>query len=119
MGELRSASFDDPGETRAFDKGRSDLVTLGDATLGRLTFEPGWRWSESVKPLAGTDSCQSHHMGVVVSGRMHVEMGDGASTEIGPGEAYEIPPGHDAWVVGDETFTGFEFKSAAEYAKPQ
>jgi hypothetical protein len=119
MGELRSASFESPGETRTFDKGHADLVTLGDATLGRFTFEPGWRWSQSVKPLVGTDSCQNHHMGVAVSGRMHVEMGDGASAEIGPGEAYEIPPGHDAWVVGDETFTGFEFKSAADYAKPQ
>ena len=117
MGELRSASFDAPGETRTFENGRADLVTLGDATLGRFTFEPGWRWSESVKPLAGTDSCQSHHMGVVVSGRMHVEMGDGASTEIGPGEAYEIPPGHDAWVVGEEPVRIVDWYGASNYAR--
>ena len=107
MGELRSASFDTPGETRAFDKGRADLVTLGDATIGRFTFQPGWRWSESLKPVVGTDSCQNHHMGVAVSGRMHVEMADGSSAEVGPGEASNAP-GHDAWVVGDEAFTGFE-----------
>jgi hypothetical protein len=118
MGELRSASFDIPDETRSFDNGKAELVALGETTVGRFTFEPGWRWSTSVKPIVGTDSCQNHHLGVAVSGRMHVESTDGTQVEIGPGEAYEIPPGHDAWVLGDDAFVGFEFKSAAQYARP-
>ena len=119
MTELRSGSLETPHETRTFDKGKAELISLGDATVGRLTMEAGWRWADSVKPLVGTDSCQNHHMGVATAGHMHVEMGDGSSLEIVPGDVYEIPPGHDAWTVGDEAFIGFEFKSAAQYAKPQ
>ena len=119
MSELRSASFDVPDETRSFDNGKAELVALGETTVGRFTFQPGWRWSESVKPIVGTDSCQNHHLGVAVSGRMQVEASDGSQLEIGPGDAYEIPPGHDAWVLGDDTFVGFEFKSAAQYAQPK
>ena len=119
MGELRSGSFDAPGETRTFDNGKAELVVLGDMTVGRFTFEPGCRWSKSVKPIVGTDSCQTHHVGVAVSGRLHVETNDGSQLEIGPGDAYEIPPGHDGWVVGQDTFVGFEFKSAAQYAQPK
>ena len=74
--------------------------------------------SESVKPIVNTESCQNHHQGVVVSGRLRVVGDDGSEFEVGPGDAYNIPPGHDAWVVGDDQFVGFEFKSAAEYAKP-
>ena len=118
MGDLRGASFDAPSETRSFDNGKADLVVLGDMTVGRFTFQPGWRWSENVKPVVNTDSCQNHHLGVAVSGRMHVEATDGSQLDIGPGDAYEIPPGHDAWVLGDDTFVGFEFKSAAQYAQP-
>jgi hypothetical protein len=84
-----------------------------------LTFEPGWRWSECIKPIAGTDSCQVHHVGIAQQGRIAVRHDDGTEMEIGPGQAYEIMPGHDAWVVGDEQFIGFEFesKAAEEYAK--
>ena len=92
---------------------------MGSVSAARFTFEPGWKWSECVKPVVGTDSCQVHHVGIVQSGRMHVRHDDGTEREIGPGEAYVIEPGHDAWVVGDETFVGFEFdsRSADEYAK--
>ena len=92
---------------------------MGSVSAARFTFEPGWKWSECVKPVVGTDSCQVHHVGIVQSGRMHVRHDDGTEREIGPGEAYVIEPGHDAWVVGDETFVGFEFdsRSADEFAK--
>ena len=101
-----------PTRSRTPDKTRVDVVRMGGTTAARLTFEPGWRWSECVKPVAGTDSCQVRHVGVVQSGRMSVRHGDGTELEIGPGEAYVIEPGHDAWVVGDDQFVGYEFESA-------
>jgi uncharacterized cupin superfamily protein len=79
-----------------------DVVTLGDFTIGRGTFEPGWKWSEDVKPIAGTDSCQVHHTGYCVSGTMTIRKDDGSELTIGPGDAVDIEPGHDAWVDGDE-----------------
>ena len=85
----------------------------------RAIFEPGWKWSESVKPIAGTDSCQVAHMGYQISGRMKVRMDDGSEQEFGPGDAGVIPPGHDAWVVGDEPVVFIDFQGAALYAKPQ
>ena len=85
--------------------------------LARFTFQPGWRWSECVKPVAGTDSCQVCHVGAIVAGRLRVVHNDGTEGEVAPGDAYVIEPGHDAWVVGDEPFVGIEFKSAAHYAK--
>ena len=96
-----------------------DVVRMGGATVGRFAFEPGWRWSECIKPVAGTDSCQARHVGVVHTGRLGIKHEDGTEVEIGPGDAYVIEPGHDAWVVGDERFVGFEFesRSAEEYAK--
>jgi mannose-6-phosphate isomerase-like protein (cupin superfamily) len=117
MAKLDGRSLDSPSETRTFDKGRFDVVKLEGATVGRATFEPGWRWSECVKPIAGTDSCQSHHVGYAISGRIKVVMDEGTETEVGPGDAYVIPPGHDAWVVGNEQFVGLEFQSAETYAK--
>ena len=119
MAESVQKTFDSPDETRTFDKGRIDVVNLESQTVGRATFEPGWRWSDCVKPIVGTDSCQAHHVGYIVSGRIHVLMVDGTEFEAGPGTAYEIQPGHDAWVVGDDRFVGLEFqgKTAAEFAK--
>jgi uncharacterized cupin superfamily protein len=116
---VESRDFDSPDETRTPDKTQVDVVRMGATSAARLTFEPGWRWSECVKPVAGTESCQVRHVGVVQSGRMAVRHEDGTEVEIGPGEAYVIEPGHDAWVVGDERFVGFEFESRAaeEYAK--
>jgi mannose-6-phosphate isomerase-like protein (cupin superfamily) len=116
---LFTKSFDEPDETRAPDKTRVDVVRLGDVQAARLTLQPGWRWSECVKPIAGTDSCQARHVGTVVSGRMHTVLDDGSAADIGPGEGYVIPPGHDAWVLGDEPLVAFEFesKTAQTYAQ--
>jgi hypothetical protein len=110
-------SFDSPDETRTPPNTRVEVVRLGGNTAARFTFQPGWRWSEAVKPIAGTDSCQARHLGAVVTGRLHVVHTDGTEAEAGPGEAYVIEPGHDAWVVGDEPVVAFEFESADTYAK--
>jgi hypothetical protein len=118
MTDLESKSLDAPEEERTFPNGSAGLVTVGGATIGVFRFQRGWRWSESVKPIVKTDSCQNHHQGVVVSGRMHLVGDDGTEIDIRPGEAYNIPPGHDAWIVGDDEFVGYEFKSAGEHAKP-
>lgn len=119
MSGVTKKSFASPDETRTPDKTRVEVVALGNVKAARMTFQPGWRWSECVKPVAGTDRCQAHHVGAVVSGRIHVTHGDGNEVELGPGDAYVIDPGHDAWVVGDEPFVGLEFESASaeSYAK--
>ena len=120
MAGVEARDFGAPDETRTPDKTRVEVVRMGGGTsAARFTFEPGWRWSECVKPVAGTDSCQARHVGVVHSGRLHVVHEDGTEQELEPGQAYVIDPGHDAWVVGDEPFVGFEFEthSAEEYAK--
>lgn len=119
MPGINKRAFDSPDETRTPDKTQIDIVKMGGTTAARFTFQPGWRWSECIKPVVGTDSCQARHIGVVDSGRLHVAHEDGTEGEIGPGETYVIEPGHDAWVVGDDPFVGFEFesKSVEEYAK--
>ncbi len=109
-------SFSSADETRAFEKGKVDLIDIGGGRVGRLTLEPGWRWSEHVKPLAGTESCQAGHTGYVVSGRMHVRMDAGTERELGPGDAVRIEPGHDAWIVGDEPCVFIDF-TAPDYAR--
>jgi hypothetical protein len=116
---LEARGFDAPDETRKPDKTQVDVVRMAGATAARMTFEPGWKWSECVKPVVGTDSCQIRHVGVVQAGRLHVEHDDGTTGDLGPGDAYVIEPGHDAWVVGDERFVGYEFESgsAEKYAK--
>ena len=113
MPGVRVLDFDSPDETRAPEKTRVDVVHVGEATAARLTFQPGWRWSECVKPVAGTDSCQLRHVGIVGSGRLAVTHEDGTELEFGAGSAYVIEPGHDAQVVGDEPFVGYEFESRA------
>lgn len=119
MAGVEKRDFDSPDETRAPEKTRVDVVNMGGATVGRFAMEPGWRWSECVKPVAGTDSCQHRHVGVVQAGAMRVTHEDGTVLDLGPGDAYVIEPGHDAEVVGEERFVGFEFeqKAAEEYAK--
>jgi quercetin dioxygenase-like cupin family protein len=111
-------SLDQPDETRTFENGKAEVVTLGDFSASRLVFEPGWRWSENVKPITGTDSCQVLHTGYHVSGRLHVRLDDGTEKEFGPGDAYVIPPGHDAWVVGDEPVVSVDMSrvTAEQYA---
>ena len=115
--KMQGKSLDSPDEVRSFEKGRMDVVTLEDVTVGRAVFEPGWKWSECVKPIAGTDSCQVAHVGYVVSGRMKVVMDDGTEREFGPGDAGTIPPGHDAWIEGDEPCVWLDFAGAEHYAK--
>jgi len=110
--------FEAPDETRNFEgHGRTDVVHVGGRTVGRGTFEPGWRWSRDVKPIAGTDSCEVSHLGYCVSGRMRVTMDDGRATEIGPGDVVAIPPGHDAEIVGEEACVLLDFGEIEEYAK--
>jgi ethanolamine utilization protein EutQ (cupin superfamily) len=117
MSGMESQNFETPDETRTFDKGQLDVITLGTATVGRATFEPGWKWSECVKPIAGTDSCEAAHLGYVVSGRMHVVMDDGTSADAGPGDLVNIAPGHDAWILGEEPCVMLDFVGASNYAK--
>jgi hypothetical protein len=119
MAGVEARTFDSPDETRTPDKSRVEIVRIGGSTAARLTLQPGWRWSECIKPLVGTHSCQLRHVGVAQSGRLHVTCDDGTEGEIGPGETYVIEPGHDAHVVGNEAFVGFEFESqsAEEYAR--
>lgn len=105
------------GRRRRPNKGKVEVVTLPTATIGRATFEPGWKWSECVKPIAQTESCQAEHTGYCLSGRMHVVMTDGSEMDIGPNDAFYIPPGHDAWIVGNEACVALDFTGAAAYAK--
>jgi hypothetical protein len=113
MAGVEKRDFDSPDETRAPDKTRSDIVHLGGTAAARLTLEPGWSWAECVKPVAGTESCQHRHLGVVQSGHMRVTHDDGTVLDIGPGEAYVIEPGHNAEILGDEQFVGYEFEQRA------
>ncbi len=114
---LQRRHFSTPNDVRTFPRGRADVVELDDTVVGRMTYEPGWRWSVDVKPLAGTDACQYHHLGVTTSGRVRVQMLDGTELEIGPGDVFEIPPGHDAWVVGDEPWISVDFEAMRTYGR--
>ncbi|MGW0362149.1 cupin domain-containing protein [Streptomyces sp. NPDC002990] len=120
MPGLISRGFDAADETRPFEagKGRLDLLQTESGPVGRAVFEPGWRWSEHVKPLAGTDSCQAAHAGYVVSGRMKIVMDDGESAEVGAGDFMQAAPGHDAWTVGDEPCVIVDWAGFGDYAKP-
>lgn len=107
-----------PDETRQFvDKGKVDVFQFGERVAGVGTFEPGWKWSECVKPIAQTDSCQSHHFGYILSGRMRIKGEDGSEEEFGPGDIMLIEPGHDAWVVGSETCKAVDFAVSPTYAQ--
>jgi hypothetical protein len=119
MATLISRDFSSPDESRTPEKTKIDIVDLDGPKVARLTAQPGWRWSECIKPVAGTDSCEARHLGVIVSGRIHVKCDDGTEGEAGTGEVYAIEPGHDAWVVGDEPFVAYEFDTttATTYAK--
>lgn len=119
MDTLYKGNLDSPDETRKFKAhGYADVVTLEDFTLGRATFEPGWKWSNDVKPIAGTESCQVRHTGFVLSGHMKVRADDGTEMTYGPGDVLLVEPGHDAWVVGDEPCIAYD-TGIAPYAKPQ
>ncbi len=119
MAGIEVGSFEAPDETRTPEKTRVEVVRLAGAAVGRFTFQPGWRWSECVRPVAGTERCQARHVGVVRSGRLGVRHDDGTEADIGPGDPYVIEPGHDAWVIGDDPFVAYEFeqRAAEEYAR--
>jgi hypothetical protein len=113
-----SKSFDEPDEVRTPDKSKVQVIDLNGVHAARMSMQPGWRWSECIKPIVGGDSCQARHVGVAVAGRLHVRQDDGSEAEVGAGDGYVIDPGHDAWVVGDDAFMAYEFesKTAANYA---
>jgi len=118
MHHLQAHTFSDPDETRPFvDKGKAEMIDLDGTMVGCGTFEPGWRWSEHVKPIAGTDSCQISHIGYIVSGRMKIHMDNQEEFEVGPGDIARIPPGHDAWTLGDEPCKMVDFGEIDTYAK--
>jgi Cupin domain len=118
MAEMEVKNFDSPDEVRPFEgNGQAEVLNIGGKVVGKATFEPGWKWSENVKPIAGTDSCQVSHLGYVISGRMRVFMDDGTEKELGPGDVMAIPPGHDAETVGDEPCVSLDFGEFGDYAK--
>lgn len=115
--KLETKSHSATDDVRTPDKTRVEVVQLEGFTIGRLTFQPGWRWSECVKPVAKTEKCQLSHVGYAVSGRLTIQLQDDTKKTIAVGESYTIPPGHDAWVEGNEAFVGIEVLSADVYAK--
>jgi hypothetical protein len=116
--KMMKKSLSRPEETREFDKGRVELVTVNDVTFGRGTLQPGWKWSTCVKPLAKTHSCEATHLQYHVSGRLRVVMDDGSEAEFGPGDVSYLPSGHDAWVVGNEPAVVVDISGMRNYAKP-
>ena len=114
---IERKNFDRPDETRTFERGKVDVVKLDHGTIGRGIFEPGWRWSECVKPIVQTKSCEVAHFGYVVSGHMKIRMDDGTETEFGPGDAMDVAPGHDAWIVGKEACVLVDVTGAEHYAE--
>lgn len=110
-------STNTPDETRTFEKGKLELVKIGGAAVGRATFQPGWRWSTSLKPLVNTKSCEAPHFQYHVSGTLHVVMDDGTEKDCKAGDVSLLPPGHDAWVVGNEPVVVVDFQGMVDYAK--
>ena len=120
MNGIQVKSLEKADEHREFPHGHVEVNRIGDSVLGRAVFEPGWRWSESLKPIVGGDSCQILHHTYVESGRLHIRMNDGEEMEAAAGDFFVCQPGHDAWVVGDEPVIAFDFSSDIEsYAKPR
>jgi hypothetical protein len=110
-------SFTQPDEVRNFPHGRAEILRVGDTEIGRMVFEPGWRWSQDVMPLAKTPSCQAPHFQYHVAGKIAIRMDDGTEFIAGPGDITSLPKGHDAWVVGDETAVVVDWFGASNYAK--
>lgn len=117
MAKAEKRNIERPDETRTFPKGKLQLVTLKGVTFGLATFQPGWKWSTCVKPLAKTSSCQAPHVAYHMSGKLRIRMDDGTEMEFGPGDIANIPPGHDAWVVGNEPVVAMDITGMADYAK--
>jgi hypothetical protein len=117
MAKATKKRFENPDEIRNPPNVKVEVLDLGGATAMRGTFEPGWKWSESLKPIVGTDTCEVEHVGYVVSGTMVCKMDDGSEITFNAGDAAYIPPGHDAWVEGPEPCVFLDFQGAANYAK--
>lgn len=118
MAEAERKHLDVPDETREFPRGRIDLISIGGGSVGRLTLEPGWRWSENVKPIAGTELCEAPHFQYHLAGVLHVQMADGTEFDALPGDVTAIPSGHDGWVVGNEPVVVIDWHGASRYAQP-
>jgi hypothetical protein len=114
---FESKSLNSPDEVRKFDKGKVELVNVAGAAIGRATFEPGWKWSTCVKPIAKTNSCQAAHYGYQLSGTMTTRMDDGTERTSKAGDVLNIPSGHDAWVVGNEPVVIVDFQGMVDYAR--
>jgi hypothetical protein len=114
---METKSLNSPDEVRTFDKGKLELIKIGGAIVGRGTFQPGWKWSESVKPLVKTKSCEAPHFQYHVSGTLRIKMDDGTETECKAGDVSFLPMGHDAWVVGNEPVVVVDFQGMVDYAK--
>jgi hypothetical protein len=110
-------TFSRPDEVRNFPHGKAEILAVGGAEVGRLVFEPGWRWSNDVKPLAGTSSCEAPHFQYHVAGKLGIRMDDGTEIIAGPGDITSLPSGHDAWVVGNEPVVVVDWFGATNYAK--
>jgi class 3 adenylate cyclase len=119
MASLRRKPLTRPDEVRTIRDGLLNFFEIGDGVVGYAIFEPGWRWSTHIKPLAGTEYCDFHHMGFSISGRVRVQHRDGAEMEIGPQEFFEIAPYHDAWVVGDEPWTSVDWGSEVAFGREE
>jgi hypothetical protein len=117
MQKVEQKNFSKPDEVRSFPKGKVELVKIGGATVGRAIFEPGWKWSTSVQPLAKTKSCEAPHFQYHVSGTIEVLMDDGTRTTLRAGDVSLLPTGHDAWVVGNEPVVVVDFQGMLDYAK--
>jgi hypothetical protein len=117
MPKTEFKDFSSPDETRTFEKGKVDLVNIGGGVVGKLTLQPGWRWSLHVKPIAKTDWCDAPHFGYQVSGHLHVRMSDGSEYDTFAGQVQLLPQGHDAWVVGDEKVVLIDWAGAGNYAR--
>ncbi len=117
MATAEQKDFAKADEVREFTRGRIELVHIGGSDIGRLVLEPGWRWSEHVKPLAGTELCEAPHFQYHVSGTLRIETADGSSFDATPGQVTALPSGHDAWVVGDEPVVIVDWWGASNYAK--
>lgn len=114
--ELAIKRFDEPDERRTFEKGIFQLVKAGGMTLGRASYDPGWRWSTHIGSATGSALCEVEHVGMVVSGRAAVKMADGTEIVMEPGDVFAVPPGHDSWVVGDEPYVSLHLMGASDYA---
>jgi len=117
MVEMEGKSLNTPDEVRTFDKGKLELVNIGGKTVGRATFQPGWRWSQSVKPLIHTKSCEAPHFQYHISGTLRVRMDDGSERDFKAGDVSRLEAGHDGWVVGDEPVVVVDFQGMSDYAK--